>query len=483
MRRRAASYNIKRLPVRLRQKAIEEAAKDPEAAPKKIKKPPCRRRRRRPKDIQQEFANRQHNIRWLETHLWHAKRTRMQNLWGYRIAVKVNEKCLKSCLRATQKGCFLYDLSYYEMIVIDSREAAQLHKLGSALRLEITADSNPSTGFVIICNEKSELVGPAILIFENRVARLLVHPFMTAAVANLLGVEDHSILRLKYSAFQLEGTRAIDIIRQVTFDQVDNHNDFYFGTAQDPRFGAPGELSSTEPISLWDVEANAQAVVRRRPEKELNKVRSQLAIAGTKIVPSSSDPSMPFGLFKIAQPHSWLLIVPIGWGTILWRTMIKCKVRFGGLTEKNFIERELGRPCFPEDYASSTLFQAHNTVSAADLEAQWKGKPPAKRINYEILGINSPFRIHFDAQLFQLCMCRIEVFGRGVPEYNARVFLRSELIGFVTTGYYSQRLGRGVAYATLKLPYFDESMEVKVQNLVGPERQAHVVKIYHHFIK
>ncbi|KAF9349670.1 hypothetical protein BGX34_001667 [Mortierella sp. NVP85] len=61
LRRRAASHNIKRLPVVL----------DPV---KEGKKPSSRYKKRRSGTISQEYLRRQGSKRWLETHIWHAKR-------------------------------------------------------------------------------------------------------------------------------------------------------------------------------------------------------------------------------------------------------------------------------------------------------------------------------------------------------------------------------------------------------------------------
>ncbi|KAJ3346421.1 hypothetical protein HDU83_003114 [Entophlyctis luteolus] len=79
MRRRAASYNVKRLPQRLRQRAIDQMAKDKLQPMKK-----SRRAKRRPGAIVEMFAKRsKENKRWLDTHLWHVKRMHMVHKWGF----------------------------------------------------------------------------------------------------------------------------------------------------------------------------------------------------------------------------------------------------------------------------------------------------------------------------------------------------------------------------------------------------------------
>lgn len=88
LRRRAGSHNIYRLPARLRERAkneLKEVILKPRTKPK-------RRERRRPSVIKKDHEHRSRKHQWLETHLWHAKRMRMDNLWGYRVALEPTDK-------------------------------------------------------------------------------------------------------------------------------------------------------------------------------------------------------------------------------------------------------------------------------------------------------------------------------------------------------------------------------------------------------
>ncbi|CAG2237627.1 POP1 [Mytilus edulis] len=100
MRRRAMSHNIKRLPRRLQNIARKEYDKIT-SNPKR----PSRRHRRRPKNLLEEYQRRQRKHIWLETHIWHAKRFKMEDRWGYRIPLHSTDKSIKACYRATQNYC------------------------------------------------------------------------------------------------------------------------------------------------------------------------------------------------------------------------------------------------------------------------------------------------------------------------------------------------------------------------------------------
>ncbi|KAG0346029.1 hypothetical protein BG004_002619 [Podila humilis] len=109
LRRRVASHNIKRLPVRLRDRATREVESDPV---KKGKKPDNRHKKRRPGTITQEYLRRQGTKRWLETHIWHAKRMKMVEQWGYKLAEHSNEHGIKSAYKSSHHQCILQDSSY-----------------------------------------------------------------------------------------------------------------------------------------------------------------------------------------------------------------------------------------------------------------------------------------------------------------------------------------------------------------------------------
>ncbi|KAI0259821.1 POP1-domain-containing protein [Gloeopeniophorella convolvens] len=113
LRRRAASHNVRRVPLRLRQKSRSEMDSMRRKAlgrslPKRGKA------RREPRS--DALARRQKDKKWLETHIWHAKRMHMENMWGYRLASQPTEKSFRPSHRASLHGSILHDASYYSLI-------------------------------------------------------------------------------------------------------------------------------------------------------------------------------------------------------------------------------------------------------------------------------------------------------------------------------------------------------------------------------
>lgn len=120
MRRRAVSHDKRRLPKRLKEKLPNEP--DPPKG-----KRPSRKHRRRPRNLLAEYARRQRRHVWLETHVWHAKRFKMADLWGYRVPLHPCDKGIRAAYRGSVRHVLLHDLSYYNCIELigDAKHLAE----------------------------------------------------------------------------------------------------------------------------------------------------------------------------------------------------------------------------------------------------------------------------------------------------------------------------------------------------------------------
>ncbi|KAG6900179.1 hypothetical protein C0993_001891 [Termitomyces sp. T159_Od127] len=119
LRRRAASHDVRRVPLRLREKARAEM--DPlrkKILGRSIPKLGKNKRLNR----SELLARRQRDKLWLETHIWHAKRMKMDNMWGYRLAVQPTEKSYRPSHRASVHGSIIHDASYHSIIELKGAE-------------------------------------------------------------------------------------------------------------------------------------------------------------------------------------------------------------------------------------------------------------------------------------------------------------------------------------------------------------------------
>ena len=190
LRRRTASHNPKRVPKRLRAKAMKEMGEDntpkiearrrkPRTTRARIRSETAKRlrllaeRKKRRKSKQSEdqkagpivtrkprpkirrnalnepprppakFRKRQLNKTWLPTHAWHAKRARMTEpknpLWRFAIPLTPNEKIYRPTHRAQgNRGAVVWDMSYMSTIALYGN-AVGMHRVMK--RLGVAQDS------------------------------------------------------------------------------------------------------------------------------------------------------------------------------------------------------------------------------------------------------------------------------------------------------------------------------------------------------
>ncbi|PCH40247.1 POP1-domain-containing protein [Wolfiporia cocos MD-104 SS10] len=173
LRRRAASHDVRRVPSRLREKARSEM--DPARPKAKYYIP--KRSRKGAISRTQQLLKRQVNKTWLETHIWHAKRMHMEDMWGYRLAVTPTEKAFRPSHRASVHGSILHDASYYALLEVKGPEDILCVLLDSccdhqgprAGSKRFLAGSRTCETHIYAHNAYPfDLIGPATVIWEPR---------------------------------------------------------------------------------------------------------------------------------------------------------------------------------------------------------------------------------------------------------------------------------------------------------------------------
>ncbi|WRT66655.1 uncharacterized protein IL334_003614 [Kwoniella shivajii] len=121
LRRRAASHNPRRVPKRLRSRAAAEIDSGDTIAKKHRKIFRLRRKGTLRDHLSrtEQFALRQKNKTWLPTHMWHAKRYHMTNLWGYRLPITPTLKSFRPAYRAGRRKAIGSDTSYHGIIELE----------------------------------------------------------------------------------------------------------------------------------------------------------------------------------------------------------------------------------------------------------------------------------------------------------------------------------------------------------------------------
>lgn len=142
LRRRAASHNPRRVPKRLRSKATAEI--DSKDQTTKVQKKRAKLRARggiSGVNVTERWRRRQQDKIWLETHVWHAKRMKMETMYGYRLGLTPTLKSHRPAYRAARRSCIIHDASYYSIMELSGSRNDLVKVL-----IGVIGGGNPWTG-------------------------------------------------------------------------------------------------------------------------------------------------------------------------------------------------------------------------------------------------------------------------------------------------------------------------------------------------
>lgn len=195
MRRRAMSHNSYRVPARIRARTEATAAS----------KRPCRKRRRHTQYLLKAYERRNRRCKWLESHIWHAKRMKMTELWGYKIALYPNDKGVRAMYRFVRDDCGIYDSSYYAVFKVKN-----LDKLNEMLR-----GGRARKGYVReCCIYREDIVCPVEVIYYEDYAVVIVHPMGAEEVQELFKEKEVEFedMRDMFNIYKLRGPRSTQVL-------------------------------------------------------------------------------------------------------------------------------------------------------------------------------------------------------------------------------------------------------------------------------
>ncbi|KAJ1767582.1 Ribonucleases P/MRP protein subunit pop1 [Coemansia sp. RSA 986] len=238
LRRRAASHNAKRVPVRLRERAAAEirsavlSAGGQGAAATRSN----RYRRRRSRTVRGEYERRQVGRRWLETHVWHAKRMHMAERWGVMVAESPTERSHRAAYRAAREKTFVQDVSFFRTLEVAGAADAVVALLrrhaapGDAVapgRMAAPLTLYRAGQFPFAC------LGPAVALWKppvsdggrKRTMWLRIHPAHAAAVVEELGADSAGVeiadISTELVSFELLGAQSTRVLAAVLGDSAD----------------------------------------------------------------------------------------------------------------------------------------------------------------------------------------------------------------------------------------------------------------------
>lgn len=120
-------------------------------------------------------------MRWLETHMWHTRRSAMENIWGLRLAAHNSALGRRALHRAAVQHACVHDRSYLEVLEVSGREiliAEVLELCGIDRRLTLASHVRQGThrasASLCVCRAgnapsattKPQLVAPVLLLWR-----------------------------------------------------------------------------------------------------------------------------------------------------------------------------------------------------------------------------------------------------------------------------------------------------------------------------
>ncbi|KAH8374192.1 hypothetical protein KR200_004455 [Drosophila serrata] len=176
------------------------------------------------------------------------------------------------------------------------------------------------------------------------------------------------------------------------------------GTPEQPSYTA-GDLLMRQPKDLpesplWDKEARKRLATGIMTTQAYEQLRQQHAVVpGAPCAFEQEMQTVPLILIqrpgsqnssykRLAYGCGWDVIVPAGYGMIVWLTLTMWGARPGGLRELDTVAREAGA----EMHLPDTVAGAQESAASADeLRGRYFRLPPNKRTNYRKLAVASPF--------------------------------------------------------------------------------------------
>lgn len=86
------------------------------------------------------------------------------------------------------------------------------------------------------------------------------------------------------------------------------------------------------------------------------------------------------------------MIIPSGWAMPFLTSLTHTGTPVGGQQQRDTQMLEAGVPRFPHDFPTTEPYRKHTEAWEASERSQWERTPPAKRVNYERLGIDNPWK-------------------------------------------------------------------------------------------
>lgn len=443
LRRRAMSYDIRKVPKTMRPVVEAQVAGAAEAkARNKTKGRDSNKYRTHGKN---QAIHRNSEFRWLETHVWHAKRFHMKDLWGWKIPTAPTMKQTRNLIKMTAENCTFRDISFTILISINAEQPKIVQRLLEITRPNVRIETNLHLLFdvEIFKTFPNSPVGPVQLFWvSNQKLWILLHPVLKEGILELFDESfSPEVIDGEFNIFEFYGPNSTNVIKSVCHPSDKDEIAQTFLSLPHPSAVIPGfsiALNISDPRTVQDTpdpEANTNFSLTDIPpslcesplftnrginfpsEKEFNTNRAKL------LFPSAEGPSgaVPIILMQRFSFHpkgfgsNWLLLIPFGCGNVFWTKFIHQGARPFGMELERLIDLESGRFNFPFCRPDTNEGLQIFTAEYMEIITNNEKKPNGKRIDTTIFDLPSDFYISNDQTENSFLRVSIKMVNRGTP--------------------------------------------------------------------
>jgi len=379
-RRRAMSYNVHKIPKSIRASVESDVIIANEA--KQKNKPSGRKNTAfRPHGTEQA-AHRNEKSRWLETHLWHAKRFFIEDMWGYKIPTAPTMKSTRSIIKLTKEGSVIRDISYHCIISVRGEKSHLEAFIASMIKPDSYIESDLKTLFHVDIHHPMQFpcspIGPVDMFWVSESQLwIITHPLLKNEVVESFSKSfEVEVIEGELNIFEIFGPKSTEMIRSVLQPTTDCSQNLMavLKDLPDPSNVMPGfsiAYNAYDPRTITVTEHNENTFVGKKDhdspicdsvlfrdrsisfpnDDEFNRKRSKLLFPKAEL-PSGSIPVIIMNYHTYCQQgygSKWLVFLPFGCGSTVFQKFVHMGSRPVGLEAHNLILHESNEFSFPQD--------------------------------------------------------------------------------------------------------------------------------------
>ncbi|KAI9612671.1 hypothetical protein H4Q26_007828 [Puccinia striiformis f. sp. tritici PST-130] len=401
LRRRAASHFARRVPTKLRPKARFEMKNDKPKVLSKTVKRKLSLKEHKNRDRTKTLLKRQVGKKWLKTHIWHAKRTKMIDIWGFRLLRLFRPRPqLRNAFdlptELPNMGLPLHDLSYYTHFNLMGEEdsikralkaicdptgvdpcsirytpghrSAEIslythqgwphHLIGPATLLwrpvsdstSSSKDQHPKASSLDKPNTSSLDSSPSSVFTKQRTVLLQIHPSIKTPVIEAIKHASQGKVLIEeldeLGCLELGGPRCLEMMGRVLTGSADVDKR-EVETWLEAGF-KPSAIPMGMIVGLTVDDPRLKQKSMKFKKADLDRRRADLDIPGSELDRTEDDDRISILLVRVGG--GWRMIVPNGWTKAFFHSFIFSCARLVCLDQRAQIDFEAGQPSFPRDF-------------------------------------------------------------------------------------------------------------------------------------